>query len=111
MPSSRGKNFSGVLLALASARRVGIARRRVPCEKTPTTGVYAARSACEVSAALGTRLGLEKHAIAALKDANEQWDGRGIPAGRAGDQVDLMVRIVHVAKQPELAHFSGGVST
>ncbi len=77
-------------------------------EQTPTTGVHAARSGCEVSAALGARLGIDKRAIAALDDYHERWDGRGIPDGRAGDQVDLIARIVHLAEQVVLAHFSGG---
>jgi HD-GYP domain-containing protein (c-di-GMP phosphodiesterase class II)/DNA-binding CsgD family transcriptional regulator len=77
-------------------------------EHTPTTGVYAARSGCEVSAALGVRLGIDKTAIDALGDVYERWDGRGIPDGHAGDQLDLVARIVHVAEQAVLAHFSGG---
>jgi response regulator RpfG family c-di-GMP phosphodiesterase/DNA-binding CsgD family transcriptional regulator len=77
-------------------------------EHMPTTGVYAARSGCEVSAALGTRLGIEHSAIAALSDLYERWDGLGIPDGRAGDQLDLVARIVHVAEQVVLAHFAGG---
>jgi HD-GYP domain-containing protein (c-di-GMP phosphodiesterase class II)/DNA-binding CsgD family transcriptional regulator len=79
-------------------------------EHTPTTGVYAARSGCEVSAALGVRLGIDKSAIAALGDVYERWDGRGIPDGRAGDQLDPVARIVHVAEQAVLAHFSGGAA-
>ena len=77
-------------------------------EKTPTAGVYAARSGCEVSAALGMRLGIDRTAVAALADVNERWDGRGIPAGRAGDQLDHIARIVHVAEQAVLAHHAGG---
>jgi hypothetical protein len=76
-------------------------------ERTPTSGVYAARSGCEVSAALGVRLGIGGRAIAALEDVYERWDGRGIPNGRAGDQVNLVARIVHIAEQAVLAHFFG----
>jgi HD-GYP domain-containing protein (c-di-GMP phosphodiesterase class II)/DNA-binding CsgD family transcriptional regulator len=76
-------------------------------ERTPTTGVYAARSGCEVSTALGMRLGITRNAITALGDVHERWDGRGIPDGRAGDQLDLVARIVHVAEQAVLAHYSG----
>ena len=78
-------------------------------ERTPTTGVYAARSGCEVSAALGERLGITRSAIDALNDVYERWDGRGIPDGRSGDQVDPVARVVHVAEQAVLAHFSGGL--
>jgi HD-GYP domain-containing protein (c-di-GMP phosphodiesterase class II) len=77
-------------------------------EHTPTTGAYAVRSGCEVSAALGVRLGIDRAAIAALGDVYERWDGRGIPDGRAGDQLNPVARIVHVAEQAVIAHFSGG---
>src|ERR1700716_1266205 len=43
-------------------------------EHTPTTGVYAARSGCEVSAALGVRLGIGQQAIAALAGVEERRD-------------------------------------
>ena len=81
---------------------------RLIVEKTPTTGVYAARSSCEVSAALGARLGIVSSAIDALRDVYERWDGLGIPEGRARDQVDPVARIVQVAEQVVLAHFAGG---
>lgn len=77
-------------------------------EQTPIAGVYAARSGCEVSAALGVRLGIDKSSIAALSDVYERWDGLGLPDGRAGDRLDPVARIVHVAEQAVLAHFSGG---
>jgi HD-GYP domain-containing protein (c-di-GMP phosphodiesterase class II)/DNA-binding CsgD family transcriptional regulator len=70
--------------------------------------VYAARSGCEVSAALGVRLGIEPAAVSALDDVYERWDGRGIPDGRAGEEVNRIARVVHVAEQAVLAHFGGG---
>src|SRR5205807_3350317 len=46
-------------------------------EILPNEGPTAIRSACEVSAALGHRLGVEEAAIVALDDAYERWDGNG----------------------------------
>jgi HD-GYP domain-containing protein (c-di-GMP phosphodiesterase class II)/DNA-binding CsgD family transcriptional regulator len=80
-------------------------------ERTPTTGVHAARSGCEVSAALGARLRIDRSAIAALEDVYERWDGRGIPNGRAGDQLNFVARIVHVAEQVVLARFFGDLES
>ena len=77
-------------------------------DKTPTVGVYAARSSCEVSSALGTRLGISPEAIVALKEVYERWDGRGIPDGRAGEELTLVARVVHVAEQAVLAHAEAG---
>jgi hypothetical protein len=76
----------------------------------PTVGVYAARSGCEVSSALGQRLGLDAKALAALEDVYERWDGRGIPDGDVGDQVHLVARIVHIAEQAVIGHSGGGAA-
>jgi hypothetical protein len=77
-------------------------------EKTPTVGVYAARSGCEVSQALGARLGISPGAIAALDQVYERWDGRGIPNGIAGEELTLAARVSHVAEQVVIAHADGG---
>lgn len=77
-------------------------------EKTPTVGVYAARSGCEVSQALGARLGISPGAIAALDQVYERWDGRGIPDGVAGEELTLAARVTHVAEQAVIAHAEAG---
>ena len=77
-------------------------------EKTPTVGVYAARSGCEVSQALGARLGISPGAIAALDQVYERWDGRGIPDGVAGERLTLAARVTHVAEQAVIAHAEVG---
>ena len=77
-------------------------------EKTPTVGVYAARSGCEVSQALGTRLGISPGAIDALDQVYERWDGRGIPEGTGGEQLTLAARVTHVAEQAVLGHAEAG---
>jgi HD-GYP domain-containing protein (c-di-GMP phosphodiesterase class II) len=83
-----------------------LARRFV--EIAPTVGPVAARSGCEVSRALGPRLGLEPGAVAALDEVYERWDGLGVPDGVAGDRLSLPARVVHVAEQVVLAHARGG---
>jgi HD-GYP domain-containing protein (c-di-GMP phosphodiesterase class II)/DNA-binding CsgD family transcriptional regulator len=62
------------------------------------------RGSCEVSATLGTRLGLPDGAIAALDEVYERYDGHGFPAGREGEQLTLAARVVHVAEQVVMAH-------
>jgi HD-GYP domain-containing protein (c-di-GMP phosphodiesterase class II)/DNA-binding CsgD family transcriptional regulator len=74
----------------------------------PTVGPVAARASCEVSAALGGKIGLPAAAIAALEDVHERWDGLGIPTGRRGEELTLAGRIVHVAEQAVLAEAAGG---
>ena len=79
-------------------------------EVAPTAGPIAVQMNCEVSAALGARLGLAPAAIAALDEIHERWDGLGLPAGISGEALSLAVRVVHVAEQAVLAYASGGVA-
>lgn len=85
-----------------------LARRFV--EQAPTVGPYATRSACEVSRALGPRLGVPPAAVSALDDVYERWDGLGLPRRKTGDQLALPARVVHVAEQAVLAHAAGGTT-
>ena len=66
------------------------------------------RGSCEVSAALGARLELPAGAIAALDEVYERYDGKGFPTGRAGDDLTVAARVVHVAEQAVMAHYDGG---
>jgi HD-GYP domain-containing protein (c-di-GMP phosphodiesterase class II)/DNA-binding CsgD family transcriptional regulator len=77
-------------------------------EMAATAGPYAARSGCETSRALGTRLGMVPAVLAALDDVHERWDGLGIPDGRVGDELTRAGRIVHVAEQAVRARAIGG---
>lgn len=92
--------------AWAPDRQAELARTFVAM--APVEGPRAGRAGCEVSRALGTRLGLPPAAVDALDDVYERWDGRGIPAGRHGEQLSLVARIVHVAEQAVLAAAAGG---
>ncbi len=74
----------------------------------PSHGQELSRASCEVSAALGRRLGLPRGAIVALDEVYERFDGQGFPTGRGGEELTLASRIVHVAEQAVLAHYDGG---
>ncbi|MEU8896374.1 HD domain-containing phosphohydrolase [Nocardia sp. NPDC048505] len=69
----------------------------------PENTVAAVRSVCEVSRALGPRLGLPEAAVLALTEVKERWDGLGAPEHLRGEQISLPGRIVHVAEQAVLA--------
>ncbi|HSL64865.1 MAG TPA: HD domain-containing phosphohydrolase, partial [Gaiellaceae bacterium] len=62
---------------------------------------------CEVAAMLAARAGLEQPVVHALAHAYERWDGKGEPAGLAGDAIPLAVRIALVAKDVDLAVRAG----
>ncbi len=74
----------------------------------PERGQSLGRAGCEVSAALGSQLGLPAGAVAALDEVYERWDGKGFPDGRSGDQLTIAARVVHVAEQAVAAHYAGG---
>jgi HD-GYP domain-containing protein (c-di-GMP phosphodiesterase class II) len=57
---------------------------------------------CEVAARLGARLGLAEGVIDALAHVYERWDGKGAPAGLAGEEVPIAVRVVSVVRDAEL---------
>lgn len=57
---------------------------------------------CEVGARLAGRLGMADSVGHALAHAYERWDGRGFPAGLAGESVPVAVRVVTVARDAEL---------
>jgi HD-GYP domain-containing protein (c-di-GMP phosphodiesterase class II)/DNA-binding CsgD family transcriptional regulator len=76
--------------------------------EVPAQGAELSRGSCEVSATLGARLALPPGALAALDEVYERYDGRGFPAGRAGEELTVAARIVHVAEQAVMAHYDGG---
>jgi HD-GYP domain-containing protein (c-di-GMP phosphodiesterase class II) len=57
---------------------------------------------CEVAVRLATRLGMDTSVCGALAHAWERWDGKGYPAGLAGDEVPVAIRVVSVARDVEL---------
>ena len=62
--------------------------------------VYA--TACEVARRLAERLGLPEDVQRALLQAFERWDGKGFPAGAAGDEICRPARVVALARDAEV---------
>lgn len=77
-------------------------------EIAPTVGPVAVAALCEVSEALAPAFGAPPRVLGALRDIYERWDGAGIPAQRRGEQVDPLMRLVHVAEQAVTAAAEGG---
>ena len=55
-----------------------------------------ARADCEVGATLAGRLRLPEAVIGSVRDAFERFDGHGVPAGRAGDEITEPARFAAV---------------
>jgi len=84
---------------LPFARRVG----RVASALSDPGGKRRSLSGhCEVGARLATRIGLPAEVAAALAHAYERWDGKGLPAGLAGDEVPLAIRVAVVARDVDV---------
>ncbi|HEX7262659.1 MAG TPA: HD domain-containing phosphohydrolase [Candidatus Dormibacteraeota bacterium] len=66
------------------------------------------RSHCLSAGMFAERLGLGADVQAVLPQAFERWDGSGLPAGLAGEQLSPAMRIVHLADILEVHHRLGG---
>jgi HD-GYP domain-containing protein (c-di-GMP phosphodiesterase class II) len=89
---------------------VGPAAVRRFAEVAPAVGPVAVRASCEVAVALGNQLGMPAGVVAAFGDVFERWDGRGLPAGRGGDYLHPIARVLSVADQAAIAHATGGLA-
>ena len=63
---------------------------------------HALAAHCEAAQLLSRRLGVSAGVIEALGRGYERWDGQGLPAHLAGEQVPAPVRVVVVARDAEL---------
>lgn len=65
---------------------------------------------CERGAAVARAIGLGEVVARAILDVDEHWDGRGYPAGIAGDQISLVGRLLCLAQTTEVFWRHGGPS-
>jgi HD-GYP domain-containing protein (c-di-GMP phosphodiesterase class II) len=61
-------------------------------------------SHCQATGVIAERLGLSGAVGGALQQAFERWDSKGVPGLRAGEQIDPVMRVVHVADDAEVFH-------
>lgn len=57
---------------------------------------------CEVAGRLATDMGLPEGVAAALEVGYARWDGTGVPAGLAGDDIPMSARVSIVARDLEV---------
>lgn len=65
------------------------------------------RSHCQVTAQVAERLGMSEQVIAALTQIFARWDGKGLPAELAGDDIAQAVRTWQIADVVEVHHRRG----
>lgn len=85
----------GVAAALVATRAKGIER-----------GLLAH---CLSTSVLADRLGLGTDVAEAVRQFFTRWNGSGVPAGVAGEQIALPVRLFHLADVVEVFHRTGGI--
>jgi len=66
------------------------------------------RAGCELAENLAARIGLPAGVRLGMATALEQWSGRGVPGGLAGNAIALSARIVYVARDVEVLNRAGG---
>lgn len=64
---------------------------------------------CQTASGIADRLDLPPEVRAALSDAFERWDGKGVPGRVRGAQIEPVMRVVHIADDAEVHHRAGGV--
>lgn len=66
-------------------------------------------SHCQTASDIADRLDLPPEVRAALLDAFERWDGKGVPGRARGTEIEPVMRVVHIADDAEVHHRTGGV--
>jgi HD-GYP domain-containing protein (c-di-GMP phosphodiesterase class II) len=85
------------------AERLGAIR----AEGEVTRSLMQAR--CDRGAEIARMLFLSDGTAEAIRALDEHWDGRGQPAGLAGEEIPLLGRILCLAQTVEIFHAAGGV--
>ena len=69
---------------------------------------FAARADCEAGAQFTKRIGLGDDVARIVVQIEERWDGKGVPAGLGGEEIDVGARVIALANQVEIFHRSDG---
>lgn len=64
---------------------------------------------CETTGDIADRLGLPDQVRRALPQAFERWDGKGVPTGLPGPEIEPVMRIVQIADDSEASWRTGGI--
>lgn len=107
--------LSGMAFFLARAGRGQPLPRRVRAAATlAATGgsrmMRGIQGHCLVTSTLSDELGLPAETSEAVRQFFARWDGQGVPRGVRGEQIDVVVRLFHVADIVEVHHRNGGVA-
>jgi HD-GYP domain-containing protein (c-di-GMP phosphodiesterase class II)/DNA-binding CsgD family transcriptional regulator len=65
---------------------------------------YVARADCEAGTRFTRRVGLGEDVARIVLQVQERWDGKGVPAGASGGEIDAGARVIALANQVEIFH-------
>jgi HD-GYP domain-containing protein (c-di-GMP phosphodiesterase class II)/DNA-binding CsgD family transcriptional regulator len=65
---------------------------------------YVVRADCEAGTRFTERIGLPGSVGSVVLQVHERWDGKGLPAGLAGEALEPGARVISVADQVEIFH-------
>ncbi|MCW2854902.1 MAG: transcriptional regulator, LuxR family [Marmoricola sp.] len=65
---------------------------------------------CQTTGDIAERLGLDDQVRRSLTQAFERWDGKGYPGDISGDQIERVMRIVHIGDDTEVFFRTGGTA-
>jgi HD-GYP domain-containing protein (c-di-GMP phosphodiesterase class II)/DNA-binding CsgD family transcriptional regulator len=69
---------------------------------------YAVRADCEAGSQFTKRIGLDDSVASIVVQIHERWDGKGLPIGLRGEEIELGARLISLADQLEMFHRSEG---
>ncbi|MEW5919151.1 MAG: HD domain-containing phosphohydrolase, partial [Gemmatimonadota bacterium] len=64
---------------------------------------------CERGADIARRLGFPRSTVDAIHSLDEHWNGKGYPAGKSGEEIPLLSRILNIAQTLEVFLAKDGV--
>lgn len=105
---------SGFRFFLSHAGAGGAASRIKVSSTILATGgrqiIHGIQSHCLITSTLADRLGLDAAVSAAVRQFFARWDGRGVPAGVAGEDLSRWVRLFHLGDIAEVHYRQGGLA-
>ena len=107
-----GLSMLGFSLRHLGAGSSALHRLRLAATMLATKGAAIERglmSHCLTTATMADRLGLGSEVCGPLQQVFTRWDGKGVPAGIAGEAISPMVRLYHLADTVEVLHRTDGV--
>lgn len=107
-----GLPMLGFVLRHVGAGSPALHRLRLATNLMVTGGKAVERglmSHCLTTARMADRLGLGGEVIGPLQQVFTRWDGKGVPGGVGGEEIDRSVRLFHLADMVEVHHRADGV--